>query len=86
VQAPRTGAEGDAGAFRIVRQWLRAVPDARAQWTHFSRSKFGTPPSPSVMAWPLHASMQIFVRISRTLRVEKLDVVAVTAGAAPCRP
>jgi hypothetical protein len=22
------------------------------QWTHFSRSKFGTPTSPSVMAWP----------------------------------
>ena len=30
------------------------------QWTHFSRSKFGTPASPSVMACPEQASMQIF--------------------------
>jgi len=29
------------------------------QWTHFSRSKAGTPVSPGVIAWPLHASMQM---------------------------
>jgi hypothetical protein len=31
------------------------------QWTHFSRSKSGTPFCPGVMAWPLQASMQILV-------------------------
>jgi hypothetical protein len=31
------------------------------QWTHFSRSNDGTPAAPGVMAWPLHASMQIRV-------------------------
>ena len=51
------------------------------QWTHFSRSKFGTPSFPSVMAWPLHASMQIFVAaFLAQFRVEKLDVVGVTGG------
>jgi hypothetical protein len=28
VQAAGAGVEGDVGAFRIVRQWLRAVPNA----------------------------------------------------------
>jgi hypothetical protein len=30
VQPAGAGAEGDVGAFRVVRQWLRTVPDARA--------------------------------------------------------
>jgi len=30
MQAAGAGAEGDVGAFRIVRQWLRAVPQAYA--------------------------------------------------------
>jgi hypothetical protein len=29
-QFVRAGAEGDVGAFRVVRQWLRTVPRARA--------------------------------------------------------
>src|ERR1017187_2091648 len=37
-------------------QFHRQAP----QWTHFSRSKSGTPSSPLVMAWPLHMAMQVF--------------------------
>ena len=35
--------------------------EAMAQWTHFSRSNWGTPAGPGVRAWPEHISMHIFV-------------------------
>jgi hypothetical protein len=43
----RSGFSGEAEA-----QFHRHAP----QWTHFSRSKFGTPFSPGVIAWLLPQS------------------------------